>query len=78
MEEEVVRLEEQVVHVRKNLYQEAVNISTSKRSLETSAELCDSHPKKNPKFQGRRVVTDTAVKHLPPSSGKLQEFDPSG
>ncbi|XP_062023355.1 uncharacterized protein LOC133739585 isoform X2 [Rosa rugosa] len=72
LEEEVVRLEEQVVHVRKNLYQEAVNISTSKRSLETSAELCDSHPKKNPKFQGRRVVTDTAVKHLPPSSDDKQ------
>lgn len=78
MEEEVVRLEEQVVHFRKDLYQEAVNISTSKRSLETSAELCDSNPKMNPKFHDSRVDTDTAVKHLPSPSGKLQEFDPSG
>ncbi|XP_050364426.1 uncharacterized protein LOC126783079 [Argentina anserina] len=71
LEEEVVRLEEQVVHFRKDLYEEAVNISTSKRCLEYSAELCDSHRKKNPKFQGQRVDNNTVVKHLPcPSDDK--------
>nr|XP_011458959.1 PREDICTED: uncharacterized protein LOC101314149 isoform X2 [Fragaria vesca subsp. vesca] len=73
LEEEVVRLEEQVVHFRKDLYQEAVNISTSKRSLETSAELCDSNPKKNHKFHGSIVDTDTAVKHSPSPSDHKQE-----
>ena len=71
MEEEVVRLEEQVVHFRKDLYQEAVNISTSKRSLENSADLCDSHRKKNPKYQGQSVDNDTTMKNLQSPFGKL-------
>ena len=36
LEEEVVRLEEQVVHFRQDLYQEAVNISSSKKNMELS------------------------------------------
>ena len=39
LEEEVVRLEEQVVHFRRGLYQEAVYISSSKRNMESSADL---------------------------------------
>lgn len=36
LEEEVVRLEEQVVLFRQDLYQEAVNISSSKKTMELS------------------------------------------
>lgn len=43
LEEEVVRLEEQIVHFRKGLYQEAVNISSSKKNLETSQTTNDSN-----------------------------------
>ncbi|KAI3762917.1 hypothetical protein L1987_53359 [Smallanthus sonchifolius] len=39
LEEEVVRLEEQVVHFRQGLYQEAVYISSSKRNLEKSLDF---------------------------------------
>ncbi|KAF5817732.1 putative ternary complex factor MIP1, leucine-zipper [Helianthus annuus] len=39
LEEEVVRLEEQVVHFRQGLYQEAVYISSSKRNLENSLDF---------------------------------------
>ncbi|KAF5201029.1 ternary complex factor MIP1 leucine-zipper protein (Protein of unknown function, DUF547), partial [Thalictrum thalictroides] len=38
LEEEVVRLEEQVVNCRQDLYQEAVNISSSKRNMENATE----------------------------------------
>ncbi|KAK9946570.1 hypothetical protein M0R45_012028 [Rubus argutus] len=71
LEEEVVRLEEQVVNFRKDLYQEAVNISTSKRSLETSADSC---PTKYPKFQGQRKDNspNTAAKQLPSPSDDKQ------
>ncbi|KAL9244161.1 hypothetical protein vseg_017965 [Gypsophila vaccaria] len=41
LEEEVVRLEEQVVQFRKGLYQEAVNISSSKKTVENSSDLND-------------------------------------
>ncbi|KAL8261181.1 hypothetical protein R6Q59_025230 [Mikania micrantha] len=39
LEEEVVRLEEQVVHFRQGLYQEAVYISSSKQNLENSLDF---------------------------------------
>lgn len=35
LEEEVVRLEEQILVFRKGLYQEAVNISSAKKDVET-------------------------------------------
>ncbi|KAL0432474.1 UNVERIFIED_CONTAM: hypothetical protein Slati_2581700 [Sesamum latifolium] len=41
LEEEVVRLEEKVVHFRQGLYQEAVYISSSKKNVDNSADLCD-------------------------------------
>lgn len=48
LEEEVVRLEEQVVRFREGLYQEAVFICSSKRNLESSADFYDL-PMKNSK-----------------------------
>ncbi|KAI3684763.1 hypothetical protein L6452_33989 [Arctium lappa] len=50
LEEEVVRLEEQVVHFRQGLYQEAVYISSSKRNLENALddqEQCPTRDGKN-------------------------------
>lgn len=49
LEEEVIRLEEQVVHFRQDLYQEAVYISSSKRSVENSADSCALHTNQNQK-----------------------------
>ncbi|KAI3465399.1 hypothetical protein Pfo_022062 [Paulownia fortunei] len=44
LEEEVVRLEEKVVHFRQGLYQEAVYMSSSKKNMDNSADLCDPGP----------------------------------
>ncbi|XP_073277004.1 uncharacterized protein [Primulina huaijiensis] len=41
LEEEVVRLEEKVVHFRQGLYQEAVYISSSRKNTNNSADLCN-------------------------------------
>ncbi|PIN12814.1 hypothetical protein CDL12_14577 [Handroanthus impetiginosus] len=41
LEEEVVRLEEKVVHFRQGLYQEAVYISSSKKNMDPTADLCE-------------------------------------
>ncbi|CAI9116595.1 OLC1v1017788C4 [Oldenlandia corymbosa var. corymbosa] len=43
LEEEVVRLEEQVVHFRQGLYEEAVQISSSKRNMDNSVDPSDQH-----------------------------------
>lgn len=40
LEEEIVRLEEQVVHFRQDLYQEAIYISSSKKNMENSTDSC--------------------------------------
>ncbi|KAL4284170.1 hypothetical protein GQ457_16G014370 [Hibiscus cannabinus] len=48
LEEEIVRLERQVVHFRQDLYEEAVYISSSKRAMENPADLseaCGDNPK---------------------------------
>ncbi|KAL3628256.1 hypothetical protein CASFOL_027302 [Castilleja foliolosa] len=42
LEEEVVRLEEKVVHFRQGLYQEAVYISSSKKNIDILSDLCDA------------------------------------
>jgi len=44
LEEEIVRLEEQVVHFRQDLYQEAVYMSSSKMKLEQSAGVNNASP----------------------------------
>ncbi|XP_010268724.1 PREDICTED: uncharacterized protein LOC104605592 [Nelumbo nucifera] len=49
LEEEVVRLEEQVLNFRQGLYQEAVYISSSKKNTESLKELCEPYPCRNSK-----------------------------
>lgn len=48
LEEEIVRLEEQVVHFRRDLYQEAVYMSSSKMKLEQSAGVNNASPNSSP------------------------------
>ncbi|XP_039144240.1 uncharacterized protein LOC120281620 isoform X1 [Dioscorea cayenensis subsp. rotundata] len=43
LEEEVVRLEEQVVNFRQGLYQEAIYISSSKKTMENASDFCVDH-----------------------------------
>lgn len=71
LEEEVVRLEEQVVHFRQGLYQEAVFISSSKRNIERSVDLYDPHPVKNSKQKQSKLSVQaegnsaiSSVRHL--------------
>ncbi|EHA8589995.1 hypothetical protein COCNU_scaffold014080G000010 [Cocos nucifera] len=50
LEEEVVRLEEQVVNFRQGLYQEAIYISSSKKTKESNSDsYCDRNPYQNSK-----------------------------
>ncbi|XP_068641823.1 uncharacterized protein [Aristolochia californica] len=44
LEEEVVRLEEQIVNFRQGLYQEAVYISCSKKNIENAIDVFDQYP----------------------------------
>ncbi|MBA0864956.1 hypothetical protein Goshw_007603 [Gossypium schwendimanii] len=62
LEEEIVRLEEQVVHFRQDLYQEAVYTSTSKRNMESladSSEPCLDNSPKSP--QPRTSTRNTSM-----------------
>lgn len=78
LEEEVVRLEEQVVHFRQDLYQEAVYISSSKRNMESSTDLCDPcHNNTNSKEEQSKFVarnmggsTTSAIRQLASLSGE--------
>ncbi|KAK9270284.1 hypothetical protein L1049_025861 [Liquidambar formosana] len=82
LEEEVVRLEEQVVHFRQGLYQEAVYISSSKRNMDNATDLYSPYPIKNPKQEEskslpqpiRNSATST-TKQLPslPDDGRGKE-----
>ncbi|KAG8632571.1 uncharacterized protein LOC110605969 isoform X1 [Manihot esculenta] len=72
LEEEVVRLEEQVVHFRQDLYQEAVYISSSKKNVESFADLHDLSPTKNSKPDYVKTIaqslgesTTSTIRHLP-------------
>ncbi|KAJ8762146.1 hypothetical protein K2173_007299 [Erythroxylum novogranatense] len=56
LEEEIVRLEELVVHFRQQLYQEAIYISRSKTNLERFADLCHLHPNKLAKAEYKAVA----------------------
>ncbi|KAK4348788.1 hypothetical protein RND71_031543 [Anisodus tanguticus] len=49
LEEEVVRLEEKVVHFRQGLYQEAVYISSSKRNMDNVTDTIEQNQVKSPK-----------------------------
>lgn len=81
LEEEVVRLEEQVVHFRQDLYQEAVYISSSKRNIENSADSHDPRPVKSPRPELPKFLlapmgnsATTRTKHLRSNSGELYYF----
>ncbi|KAG9450980.1 hypothetical protein H6P81_010945 [Aristolochia fimbriata] len=60
LEEEVVRLEEQVVNFRQGLYQEAVYISCSKKNIENAIELCDQYPSRVLKVDQYKSSSQTA------------------
>nr|XP_023917803.1 uncharacterized protein LOC112029346 [Quercus suber]XP_023917805.1 uncharacterized protein LOC112029346 [Quercus suber]POF03657.1 hypothetical protein CFP56_34416 [Quercus suber] len=85
LEEEVVRLEEQVVHFRQDLYQEAVHISSTKRSVENSADSYAPYPSKNHKSEQGKFSTQNVVdsasslrRHKPslPDDGRGKEDQP--
>ncbi|KAK8642503.1 hypothetical protein V6N13_011844 [Hibiscus sabdariffa] len=57
LEEEIVRLEEQVVHFRQDLYQEAVYTSSSKRNMESSIDLSEPCLDNSPKRLQPRTLT---------------------
>lgn len=79
MEEEVLRLEEQVVHFRQGLYQEAVYISSSKRKIvDSSSDLHRPNPVKNFRSEQSRVkaqiasgLTPSRIRHLLSHPGAL-------
>ncbi|XP_012071701.1 uncharacterized protein LOC105633679 isoform X2 [Jatropha curcas] len=82
LEEEVVRLEEQVVHFRQDLYQEAVYISSSKKNVESFADLYDLCLNKNSKPENPKTIArnlgesaTSAIRHLPslPEDGQGKE-----
>ncbi|KAM3710472.1 hypothetical protein ACB098_01G033400 [Castanea mollissima] len=73
LEEEVVRLEEQVVHFRQDLYQEAVHISSTKRSVENSADSYAPYPSKNHKSEQGKFSTQNVVD----SAASLRRHKPS-
>ncbi|PSS31402.1 Hepatoma-derived growth factor-related protein like [Actinidia chinensis var. chinensis] len=73
LEEEVVRLEEQVVHFRQGLYQEAVYISSSKRNMENSADLYEPYPIKNSKKKQSKITESTLVISTLRHSPSLQD-----
>lgn len=82
LEEEVVRLEQQVVHFRQDLYQEAVYISSSKRGAENSADSYAPYPVKNHKPERRKFSAlngcDSSVstrRHKPSLSGKTLQLN---
>lgn len=71
-----MRLEEQVVHFRQGLYQEAVYISSSKRNLENSLDFQESSKNKSSKLspQIETNSSTTLVENPPIISGKLFLF----
>ncbi|KAJ7958125.1 Ternary complex factor MIP1-like protein [Quillaja saponaria] len=80
LEEEVVRLEEQVVHFRQDLYQEAVYMSSSKRSMDCSAPLRDANPIQSPRLSQLNFVSQTTsnlattkVGHSLPEDRRVKE-----
>lgn len=81
LEEEVVRLEEKVVHFRQGLYQEAVQISSSKKNIDNLAYLCDSARTKDlkPKQPSSSLEADAVspvpnIRKKPSLSGNCNYF----
>lgn len=71
LEEEVVRLEEQVVNFRQGLYQEAVYISSSKKSVDSTSNSCEQQ---NPPSQILNFDTTTT---LPSHSHSNEQPNPT-
>ncbi|KAG9150354.1 hypothetical protein Leryth_014542 [Lithospermum erythrorhizon] len=69
LEEEVVRLEEQVVNCRQGLYQEAVYISSSKRNIDNLSDSYDLCQTKNPKPKQSKLSLQTET-DLATSTGR--------
>ncbi|KAK4390594.1 hypothetical protein Sango_2122700 [Sesamum angolense] len=59
LEEEVVRLEEKIVHFRQGLYQEAIYISSSKKNMDNSTDLCDPGQINNLKQKESKLLLQT-------------------
>uniref|UniRef100_A0A2P2K2U1 Uncharacterized protein LOC105129939 isoform X1 n=1 Tax=Rhizophora mucronata TaxID=61149 RepID=A0A2P2K2U1_RHIMU len=77
LEEEVVRLEEQVVHFRQDLYQEAVYISSSKRNIESFADIYHLHPNKNTRT-GQHTSVDKKLDESAGSKRHLPSLSENG
>jgi hypothetical protein len=78
LEEEVVQLEEQIVYFRQDLYQEAVDISSSKRNMGSFSDLYNLYRNKNPKPDQLKSLAQnldksaaSMIRHLPSLSSKL-------
>ncbi|KAK4352055.1 hypothetical protein RND71_027573 [Anisodus tanguticus] len=72
LEEEVVRLEEKVVHFRQGLYQEAVYISSSKRNMDNVTDTIEQNQVKSPKQKQTKLspqlesnLASFSGRHLP-------------
>ncbi|KAG2719849.1 hypothetical protein I3760_02G010300 [Carya illinoinensis] len=63
LEEEVVRLEEQIVNFRQGLYQEAVYIS-SKRNVENSSDTIDHESGRNSKHQRSKSLPQNELNSI--------------
>ncbi|KAF2309882.1 hypothetical protein GH714_005478 [Hevea brasiliensis] len=74
LEEEVVRLEEQVVHFRQDLYQEAVYISSSKKNVESLADLYDLSPNESSKPENAKTIARNLGESTTSKSGICQLF----
>ncbi|KAM7279381.1 hypothetical protein ACFE04_006515 [Oxalis oulophora] len=59
LEEEVIRLEEQVVHYRQDLYQEAVYISSSKKNIGSLSDLHEIYSIANKHGKSEQIQTKT-------------------
>ncbi|XP_061343217.1 uncharacterized protein LOC133289317 [Gastrolobium bilobum] len=68
LEEEIVRLEEKVVHFRQDLYQEAVYMSSYKMKLEHSAAVNNTSPNHSPKLAQTMDNVDRQGKENPSST----------
>lgn len=74
LEEEVVRLEEQIVLFRKGLYQEAVNTSSSKKNVEDLRDSFDIGVMKTPtKDESKNVVQPEPNSIISPSNSAIEE-----
>lgn len=73
LEEEIVRLEEKVVDLRQDLYDEAVQMSSSRRRMEHSPHFNNANPIGTPKLDKFKSFPQTvpcATNSTTPPPGK--------